>query len=140
MELFASSRFQTDNRTKLILLVSALEAMSEQRDISEEVDELIQSLMDSVKSYSFKDESLRYSLIGQIKNLARESSRRAIKRVLSNAKINQEDILFIDGAYKARSKIVHEGQRVPELSIINSRVERIMQAIYQSYVSLGNAN
>jgi hypothetical protein len=134
MELCASSRFQTDNRTKLILLISALEAIGEQRDISEEVDDLILSLRNVVDSYTFKEESLKNSIIGQITNLTRESCRHAIKRALSNAAISQEDIGFIDEAYQARSKIVHEGQRIPELDIMNSRIDGILQAVYLCYI------
>nr|WP_321464588.1 HEPN domain-containing protein [uncultured Desulfobulbus sp.] len=134
MELCASSRFQTDDRTKLILLISALEAIAEQRNISSEVGDLILSLKSLVNDYKFTDESLKNSLIGQIGNLVRESSRRAIKRVLLSADINKEDINFVEEAYGARSKIVHEGHRIPEMSIMNARIDRILQSVYKRYV------
>ena len=131
MELCASSRFQTDNRAKLILLVSALETCAQQQDISDEVGDLIESLKKMVQSHNLLDKSLQDSLLGQITNLTRESSRRAIKRLLMQTNVKQEDIDFIDYAYQARSKIVHEGQRIPELDIMNNRLDQILQAIYR---------
>ena len=49
-------------------------------------------------------------------------------------------IKFIDEAYQARSKIVHEGQRIPELTIMTTRIDGIMQTIYQRYDAAGNIN
>lgn len=132
MELCASSRVESNNRSKLIMLVSALEALSKQHDLSSEVQPLINDLISVVNNYDFGDDSLRQSISGQIKGLKRESIRRAIRRLLIDLKMNKEDREFIDEAYQTRSDIVHEGQRVPELDAMNNRLDSLLRSIYAS--------
>jgi len=132
MELYASSNFENNNRSKLIMLMSALEALAEQQDFSDELSPLIETLTKVVEDTTIKDQNLKRSLIGQVANLKRESIRRAITRLLAEVELSEEDQRFVDEAYKTRSKIVHEGQRVPELDIINSRLGQILKDIYVS--------
>lgn len=130
MELCASSRFENDNRAKLIMLVSAFEALAKQRDLSSDVGATVKEIK-KVLSKADIDTSLRNSLIGQVDQLTRESVRRALKRFLKEMDLDDSDIKFVESAYSARSKIVHEGRRVPELDSITSKLDQILKSLYQ---------
>lgn len=132
MELCASSRFESNNRSKLIMLVSAFEALAGQKDLSNELGTLIADLKSVAKQAHIDDEGIKNSILGQIEGLKRESVRRAIRRYIYEIEISKDDRQFIDDAYQARSKIVHEGQRVPELDIMTNRLDSILKKVYSS--------
>lgn len=136
MELCASARFEADNRAKLVLLVSALEAIAEQQSFDTELTELITNLSKIISDFTISEASLKESLLGQVQNLKRESSRRAIKRKLREAGLSDEELAFVEVAYGARSKIVHEGLRVPELNAMTAELDRIIQRVYSHEVDL----
>ena len=131
MELYASSHFENNHRSKLIMIISSLEALAGQDDLTDKLGSTISDLKKVIKASSINDERLKNSLMGQVDNLKRESVRSAIQRLLKESQISEEDIKFVDQAYSARSKIVHEGQRVPELSILNSRLENVRTSVYK---------
>jgi hypothetical protein len=62
MELCASARFESDNRAKLILLVSALEAMAEQQEFGTDVVDMIGDLVAVINNSAIKEDSLKDSL------------------------------------------------------------------------------
>jgi len=130
MELCASSRFESNNRSKLIMLVSAFEALATQKDLSKDLGSLITDLKSVVKIAEIEDESLKNSILGQIEGLKRESIRRAIRRYVNKIELSDDERQFIDEAYQARSNIVHEGQRVPELDGMTSRLDSILKQVY----------
>ncbi len=134
MELYASSHFENNQRSKLIMIMSSLEALAGQKDLADKLGTTIKDLKDVVKESEIQDQRLKNSLMGQIENFKRESVRGAIRRLLKDSQISEEDITFVDQAYSARSKIVHEGKRVPELSILNSKLENILISVYK-YIS-----
>ena len=130
MELCASSSRESDTRARLIMRVSALEALALQKDLSDELGSLIEKLESVVKEDELQDHNLKNSILGQVKNLKRESIRRSLRRLLADNGLTQDDVSFVESAYDARSKIVHEGQRVPELDPMNSRLLAILQRLY----------
>jgi hypothetical protein len=136
MELCASARFESDNRAKLILLVSALEALAEQREFASEVIDLINKLSALIDKTQIEDASLKDSLLGQVRNLKRESSRRAIRRKLRDAGFSDQDLTFVEEAYSARSKVVHEGLRVPELAAMTAELDRLIGLVYSREIEL----
>lgn len=136
MELCASARFEADNRAKLVLLVSALEAIAEQQSFDTELTELITNLSKIISDFTIAEASLKESLLGQVQNLKRESSRRAIKRKLREAGLSDQELAFVEVAYGARSKVVHEGLRVPELNAMTTELDRIIQRVYSHEVDL----
>lgn len=136
MELCASARFEADNRTKLVLLVSALEAIAEQQSFDVELTELITNLSKLISEFAIAEASLKESLLGQVQNLKRESSRRAIKRKLRETGLSDQELAFVEVAYGARSKVVHEGLRVPELTAMTAELDRIIQRVYSHEVDL----
>jgi hypothetical protein len=136
MELCASARFESDNRAKLILLVSALEALAEQREFASEVIDLINKLSALIDKTQIEDASLKDSLLGQVRNLKRESSRRAIRRKLRDAGFSDQDLTVGEEAYSARSKVVHEGLRVPELAAMTAELDRLIGLVYSREIEL----
>ena len=130
MELCASSRSENDNRAKLIMLVSAFEALATQNDLSTELESLIVRLKDDVTTAKL-DQSLESSLLGQIDNLRRESVSRAIQRFMKEMGFDDRETKFVGSAYSARSKVVHEGRRVPELDAMVNQLDHILRQIYE---------
>ena len=136
MELCASAEFELDCRAKLIVLVSAVEAIAEQEVYGSDVHDLVTSLTSLVSNSSIEDESIKSSILGQVKNLKRESIRRAIKRKLSEAGFTAEELAFIEGTYGDRSKIVHEGLRVPELTVMTAELDILIRRPYSHEIEL----
>ncbi len=131
MELCASSRFENNNRSKLIMLVSAFEALAGQQDLSSDLGPLVMDLRSTIETFRIEDADLKASLLGQLEGLKRESVRRAIRRLLINTKLSKEDRDFVDEAYQARSKIVHEGHRVPELDAMTAKLDSLLKQVYR---------
>lgn len=131
MELCASSRLENNNRSKLIMLVSAFEALARQRDLSSDLGLLVVALKSTIETFGIEDADLKASLLGQVEGLKRESVRRAIRRLLINTKLDKEDRDFVEEAYHARSKIVHEGHRVPELDAMTAKLDTLLKQVYR---------
>lgn len=91
---------------------------------------MVNILKEEVNKFSIDDISLKDSILGQVNNLSRESANRAIKRLLRESNLEKEEIQFIEEAYSSRSKIVHEGRRIPELDHMNARLDQILQRLY----------
>ena len=130
MELVVSSRLESNSRSKLVMLTSALEALADQHDLSEHVGELVARLVDVVDQSEIGDASLKNSIVGQVRNLRRESSRRAVNRLVLESGMAAEDAEFVEKAYSTRSKIVHEGKRIPELDAMVHRLEEVLIRLY----------
>jgi hypothetical protein len=131
MELCASSRFENNNRSKLILLVSAFEAVARQQDLSRDLGPLVVHLRSTIEKFGIEDAGLKASLLGQVEGLKRESVRRAICRLLIETSLSKEDRDFVDETYQARSKIVHEGHRVPELDAMTAKLDALLRQVYR---------
>lgn len=71
-----------------------------------------------------------------VQNLKREYSRRAIKRKLRDVGLSEEELAFVEIAYGAKSKVVREGLRVPELNAMTAELDRIIQRVYSHEVDL----
>lgn len=132
MELFASSMLEVSSRSKLVILVSALEALATQENLEQELGDMVATLIKVVEESAFDDESLKSSICGQVLNLKRESARRAIRRLLLENGMTLDDVSFVEEAYGARSKIVHEGKRVSELDAMVAKLENMLIRVYRN--------
>ena len=130
LELCAAARFENNPRVRFVLLVSALEALAVQKDLSEQLGALIPDLEAIIEKSEIEDPDLRQSLIGQVSNLRRESIRRSIRQLLKKFDIAEADFNEI---YDARSSILHEGKRIPELGRLVDSIGRILKKIYQNF-------
>ena len=134
LELCAAARFESNSRARFVLLVSALETLAVQDDLNDKLGTLIADLQSVVKTAAIAEDGLRQSIIGQVSNLRRESVRRALRRLLKKLEIDESDINQVDEAYQTRSKILHEGKRVPELDHIAGCLDQILAEIYRKFV------
>ncbi|CAG9931802.1 HEPN domain-containing protein [Candidatus Nitrotoga arctica] len=134
LELCAAARFESNSRARFVLLVSALETLAVQADLNDQLGTLINDLQNVINAAGIVDDGLRNSLLGQVGNLQRESVRRALRRLMKKLEIDENDISKIDEAYQTRSKILHEGKRVPELDHLIGSMDKILAKIYQKFV------
>ena len=140
MEFYAASRMESTERARFIGLMTALEALSVQRDYGDEIAEVLANLatqLEGSPSLAGDDRALlRSSLSSRLKQLRQESVRQAILRTTKEFISDRKTIRFIDEAYGVRSKILHEGMRAPELHVLTHRVEDIMRQIYSAMLGL----
>lgn len=136
LELCVASRLETSARSRLVMLVSALEALAQQQKYGADVQKLVSNLSERIERSKIEDQSLKDSLIGQVRGLTRESARRAIVRHLASLGFNAEECRFVEGAYSARSKIVHEGLRVPGLDRLANGMDRLLVRAHERSAGL----
>lgn len=140
MEFYASARMEASERARFIALVTALEALSVQRDYGDDVASILAELAARLEaSPSFAGEekaSMRNSLSGRIKQLRQESVRQAIVRTVQEHISDRETIRFVDEAYGVRSKILHEGLRAPEVHTLTHRLESVLRQVYSAILGL----
>jgi hypothetical protein len=140
MEFYASARMESTERARFIGLMTALEALSVQRDYGEDVaavlDRLASELEHSPPLAGEDKEQVRGSLASRVRQLRQESVRQAIIRVVKDYVGDRDTIRFIDQAYGVRSKILHEGLRATDLHELTNRVEDVLRQIYSTLLSL----
>lgn len=140
MKFFASAKLEENQRSRFIGLITALEALAEQRDYGDEIKQIVSDMADDLESHpilqgSDKD-SLRASLSGRIRSLYKESVRQAIRRtVKEHIKDSEETLKFIEQVYGLRSKMLHEGsQDIAEISF--DQLETVLIQLYSSILEL----
>ncbi|MEM9541447.1 MAG: hypothetical protein AAGA60_18360 [Cyanobacteria bacterium P01_E01_bin.42] len=137
MEIFASARLESTERSRFIGLVSSIEPLITYQEYNNlELETLINSFVSQAKKTLLPD-NIRPSIMGRIKDLNKESIRQAIKRfVKEKLPENPEAIAIVDDAYNIRSKILHEGSFDADLNSKSAELEEIMRQIYASILGL----
>lgn len=134
MELLAFSTYGASNQSRLLLQMSSLESLAKQNDYSEKLSPLINDLLSVVKSHDGVEESVKRSIVGQIKSMRRQSVRQAIKALCENCRLSEEDVRFVDSdAYSARSKLLHEGVTPEDIGNICGRLHMIILSIHNAF-------
>ncbi|MHA7810278.1 MAG: hypothetical protein ACX933_10760 [Marinobacter adhaerens] len=134
MELLAFSTYGASNQSRLLLQMSSLEALANQNDFSEKLSPLIEDLLSVVESHDGVEESVKKSIVGQIKGMRRQSVRQAIKTLCEKCRLSKEDIRFVDSvAYSARSKLLHEGITPMDIGNICGRLHMIILSIHSAF-------
>jgi hypothetical protein len=140
MEFYASARAEATERACFIGLMTALEALSVQRDYGDEITKLLTDLStqleDSPLLAGEEKAPVRSSLSGRLRELCRESVRQAIKRTVSDYINDHDTIKFVDEAYGVRCKILHEGLKATELHVLTHRLEDVIRQIYSEVLGL----
>ncbi len=137
MELFASARAETTERTRFVGLVSSLEPLAQQEayEISE-LKELVESFVDQLNTTSIP-EDIKSSLRGRINELKQESVSRAIRRLVKDHfPENPDAVSTVKEAYKIRSKILHDGAFDADLEQKSNEIEDIIRQIYSRILKL----
>ena len=140
MQFYASARLEASEVSRFIGVMTALEALAEQEEYGAPVETVLLELACQVeKDPRLSDTSMdavRNSLAGQIRLLKRESVGKAIRRLVKAHIDDKETQKFVDESYAVRSKILHEGMRVPDLGPRTFRLEDVVRAIYASKTGL----
>ncbi|MEG5040742.1 MULTISPECIES: hypothetical protein [unclassified Microcoleus] len=137
MELFASARLETTERTRFVGLVSSLEPLAQQEayEISE-LKELVKSFVDQLNTTSIPDD-IKSSLRGRINELKQESVSRAIRRLVKeHFPENLDAVSTVEEAYDIRSKILHDGAFDADLEQKSNEIEDIIRQIYSRILKL----
>ncbi|MBD2538175.1 HEPN domain-containing protein [Coleofasciculus sp. FACHB-SPT36] len=132
MELFASARLETTERSRFVGLVSSLEPLAKRnRYPNPELQDLIGSFVEQLSNTASIPDNIRASVQGRIRELERESISQAIKRLVKeHLPENPDAVSMIDEAYNIRSKILHEGASDADLDRKSQEIEDIIRQIY----------
>lgn len=140
MGFYASARLENSEQARFIGLMTALEALSEQRvhedKIKGVIDELVSTLQTHPALAGNDKKSVRDSLCGRVKSLCRESVRQAILRTVRQHVNEDVTVKFVDEAYGVRSKILHEGVKAEEISSLTHKLEGVLREIYAAMLGL----
>lgn len=141
MEFYTSARMESTERARFIGLMTALEALSQQRIYSDKVEDLLKNLASQLEQSTElageENESLRTSLSGRLRELRRESVTQAIRKTLKEYDMgDKKNLDFIKEAYGTRSKILHEGFRETKLQTLTDRLEEVMRQLYSAMIGL----
>lgn len=138
MELFASARLETTERSRFVGIVSSLEPLARRNpyDIPE-VEKLVGNFVEKLGEISSIPDSIRDSIKGRAKDLTQESIKQAIKRLVAEKLPgNQDAVSTISEAYDIRSKILHEGLFDVDLEEKSAEIEDILREIYAKILKL----
>ena len=110
MELFAAAALESNDRTRFVMAVSALEPLAEQQSMGPDVKRVVDEFCTQLKKDASVPQDLRQSIGERLLHLKRESVRQALKR-LCGKWFPSEPTAWknIDHAYALRSEILHEG-------------------------------
>lgn len=136
LELFAAARLELTERTRFLGLVSAFEPIAEQTIYGEPIEALTKELLQVVSQRDDIPPEILPSIEGQIRNLKRESVRRAIRRLIDTHLNAGDEIDIVDVAYNARSSLIHDGRSDEDLSELSNRIEEILRRLYSAITGL----
>lgn len=136
MELFASARMETTERSRFVGIISSIEPLACQRKYdNEELTRLI-SVFQEELSESSMDQELKDSLRNKIDNLRIESISKAIRRLVAEKLPGDVDALaIIDEAYGIRSRILHDGATDADLEIKGREAEAVIRRLFEEILA-----
>lgn len=135
MELYAAATLESNDRTRFVMTVSALEPLAEQKQLGDEISEAVDRLLECFNKENSIPSNLCDSIKGRIEQLKRESVRQALKR-LCERWFPEDPSAWktLDRAYNLRSQLLHTG--LPEdldtlLSQETQLIGKYLRHIYQ---------
>lgn len=136
MELFASAKQESTERSRFIGLVSSLEPLAEQQNYTGEVSGMIDRFKDQIKELKLLPH-IESSLLGRTASLSTESISSAIRRVVKETLPDDSEALrIIEDAYNLRSRILHDGTTDADLNQKSREVETIVRRVIASRAAL----
>lgn len=129
MELFASARQESTERSRFIGLVSSLEPLSEQEHYSTDLSAVIEQFKGQIKALHLPPR-IEKSLMGRTDTLTTESVSSAIRRLVKGTLPDDNEALqVITEAYNLRSRILHDGTTDADLNEKSRAVEAVVRRI-----------
>jgi len=138
MELFASARLESTERTKFIGLVSSLEPLASQEPYNcSQIDDLISSFVAQIDRLQSVPDNVINSITGRAYSLKKESISQAIVRFVKGYfPENPEVIAAVKEAYDIRSRILHKGSFDADLDKKGRLLEDVIRHIYSQILGL----
>lgn len=140
IQFYAAARMESTYLARFVALMTALECIAEQRIYDDEITGLVNSITETIsKDPIFLNPSklqIRDSLINRLRELKRESIRQAILRVVRDSLGDIEIVRWVDETYNLRSKLLHEGNAISDLSERVTKLEEILRQIYSSMLNI----
>lgn len=132
MELFASARQESTERSRFIGLVSSLEPLAEQQGYASEVLAVVDQFKTRIKDLKLLPH-IEASLLGRTESLSTESVSSAIYRLVKETLPGDSDALqIIKEAYDLRSRILHDGTTDADLNQKSREVETVVRRVIAS--------
>lgn len=128
-ELFSSSRFENSSRSRFLLLVMAIEAMTEPQERPADESAFIESTLKELARSSLSTEK-KGMLRNAIGNLKKQSIGSAARNQIAR-EVSQEKGSEFRHVYALRSRLVHGGEPVPagELNEAVNNLEPTVKAM-----------
>lgn len=137
MELFASARQESTERSRFIGLVSSMEPLAEQQRYTVDVSAAIEQFKGQIKALQLPPH-IETSLMGRTATLTTESVSSAIRRLVKETLPDDSEALKVIGeAYNLRSRILHDGTTDADLNEKSREVESVVRRIIASKAALG---
>lgn len=133
MELFASSQLESNDRTRFVMAVSALEPLGETRKFGSDVSAVVDKLCAEFDK-SEVPQDIRNSLRSRLAQLKTESIAQGLRRLCDTWFPGDADAKkAIERAYRLRSELVHEGRLLDRDILLDSEFHKIGSYIRQIY-------
>ena len=138
MELFASARLESTERTRFIGLVSSLEPLTTPKPYdNQQIENLVSDFITQINSIPSIPDHVRDSISGRARDLCDESISQAIVRSVKNYFPNNTYVVeSVKEAYSIRSSILHEGTFDADLDKRSSELEDIIRHIYSQILEI----
>lgn len=136
MELFASARMETTERSRFVGMVSSLEPLACQRKYeNQELESLISNYKTQLSSSTINTE-LKEIMRSKIDGLRIESISKAIRRlIMENLPGDPGAIATIEEAYRIRSRILHDGATDADLEMKGKEAEAVVRKVFEKSVA-----
>ena len=135
LELFASAKLETTERSRFVGIVSSIEPLAQQKKYqNDELERLICLFQKELKDSSLEND-LKIALRNKIDFLRMESISMAIRRLVGEVIPDEPDALsIIEEAYSIRSRILHDGATDADLELKGKEAEDIVRKIFAAIV------
>jgi Apea-like HEPN len=135
MELYCAALLESNERTRFVIAVSALEPLAQQQSLGLAVSAYVDNALAILNSATDIDQRVRASLCGRINQLRQESVRQAIFRLADTWFPSCTEIRErIDRAYRLRSELLHEGSFADpdiDLTAEMNKIATVLRTLYE---------
>lgn len=135
MELYCAALLASNERTRFVTAVSALEPLAQQQSLGSAVSSYVDKALAVLNSATGIDQKVRASLCGRINQLRQESVRQALFRLAVSLLPGHTQIQEqIDRAYSLRSELLHEGTIADpdiDLTAEMNKIASVLRTVYE---------
>ena len=134
MELYCAALLESNERTRFVTAVSALEPLAQQQSLGPAVSSYVDKALADLNSAADIEQKVRASLCGRINQLRQESVRQALFRLANSWFPGRTEIRErIDRAYRLRSELLHGGSFADpdtDLTAEMNKIATVLRTLY----------